>query len=372
MGSISEGAAVDETPKRGKALREGFSTGSCAAAAAKAAATAVLTRAPQTEVTIDLPIGRRVTFAVSACRLVDDRGRCSVIKDAGDDPDCTHGAEIVAEVRLRAEPGIAIEGGEGVARVTKAGLGIEIGKASITRVPLKMITDSVTDALAGAQWPGGAEVLIIVPGGVEMAKKTMNHRLGLVGGISILGTSGIVKPYSTAAYKVSIVNSIDVAVADGLREVVITTGGKSEEFAQRVWALPETAFVQMGDWVGFTLTYCRKRGVAKVDVAGMIGKLSKIADGEFYTHARQSAVNLDGLAAIAESVGAPPAVVERIRAANTAREAQEIVLACGVAGFFDRVAQKVSVNCRRYVEGAFSVETVLTDADGTVLGRAVA
>jgi cobalt-precorrin-5B (C1)-methyltransferase len=363
---------MDAEPKRGKALREGFSTGSCAAAAAKAATTALVTHAPQTEATIDLPIGRRVTFAVNGCQLEDNLARCSVIKDAGDDPDCTHGAEIFAEVRLKAGPGISIDGGEGVARVTKAGLGLEIGKASITRVPITMITDSVTVALASAGWSGGADVVIAVPGGVEMAKKTMNHRLGLVGGISILGTSGIVKPYSTAAYKVSIVNSIDVAVSEGLTEVVITTGGKSEEYAQRIWPLPDTAFVQMGDWVGFTLAYCRKRRLAKVDVAGMIGKLSKIADGEFYTHARQSAVNLGGLAAIAESMGAPPDIVEKIRLGNTAREAQEIVLAYGVQGFFDRVAEKVSTNCRGYVEDAFSVETVITDADGTILGRAVA
>lgn len=363
---------MDGTPKRGKALREGFSTGSCAAAAAKAATTALVTRAPQTEVTIDLPIGRRATFPVNACEIAAEHARCSVIKDAGDDPDCTHGAEIMAEVRLKTEPGIAIDGGEGVARVTKGGLGIEIGKASITRVPMKMIADAVTEALAGAGSSGGAEVVIIVPGGIEMAKKTLNHRLGLLGGISILGTNGIVKPYSTAAYKVSIVNSIDVAVSEGLTEVVITTGGKSEEYAQRVWPLPETAFVQMGDWAGFTLAYCRKRRLAKVNVAGMIGKLSKIADGEFYTHARQSAINLDGLATIAESVGAPPDVVDKIRGGNTAREAQEIVLAHGLSGFFDRVAEKVSVNCRGYVEGAFSVETVITDAEGTILGRAVA
>lgn len=362
-----------DEPKRGKALREGYSTGSCAAAAAKAAAGALLGGTPQTHVTIDLPIGRSATFAVEACEIGKDFARCSVIKDAGDDPDCTHGAEIFAEVRLRDEPGIGIDGGEGVARVTKGGLGIEIGEAAITRVPRRMITESVMAALEAAGHVGGADVVIIVPGGVEMAKKTLNHRLGLVGGISILGTSGIVKPYSTAAYKVSIVNAIDVAVAEGLAEVVITTGGKSEEYAQRTWpTLPETAFVQMGDWVGFTLTYCRKKKLAKVDVAGMIGKLSKVADGEFYTHARQSAVNLEGLAAMAASLGAAPEVVARIRGSNTAREAQEIALAHGVGGFFDRIAQKVSENCRTYVEAAFAVETVLTDADGVVLGRAVA
>ncbi|MBI2881608.1 MAG: cobalt-precorrin-5B (C(1))-methyltransferase, partial [Candidatus Tectomicrobia bacterium] len=226
-----------DEPKRGKSLREGFSTGSCAAAAAKAATLALLTRTPQAEVEIGLPIGRRVTFAVNQCHLEADRGRASVIKDAGDDPDCTHGAEIFAEVSLCDSPGIEIDGGDGVARITKPGLGIEIGRASITRVPLRMITESVSEALALGGNGGGARVLITVPRGEEMAKKTMNARLGIIGGISILGTSGIVKPYSTAAYKVSIVQAIDVAVATGLDEVVITTGGKSEEYAMRVFSL---------------------------------------------------------------------------------------------------------------------------------------
>lgn len=363
---------MGDEPRRGKALREGYSTGACAAAAAKAAAATLLGGMAQVEVTIGLPIGRRVTFAVSACEIGVGVARCSVIKDAGDDPDCTHGAEIVAEVRLRPETGVGLDGGEGVARVTKGGLGIEIGEAAITRVPRRMIAESVQEALDTAGHAGGAGVVISVPGGVEMAKKTLNHRLGLIGGISILGTSGIVKPYSTAAYKVSIVNSIDVAVAEGLAEVVLTTGGKSEEYAQRVWALPEAAFVQMGDWVGFTLGYCRKRKLAKVDVAGMIGKLSKIAEGEFYTHARQSAVNLDSLAALAESLGATAEIAEKIRRGNTAREAQEIVLAHAVDGFFDRIAERVSRNCRDYVEGTFAVETVITDSEGAVLGRALA
>ncbi len=358
-------------PKRGKALREGFSTGSCAAAAAKAAATALVTGRHQAEVEIGLPIGRRVIFAVNHCSLEDGLARCSVIKDAGDDPDCTHGAEIFAEVRLRPEPGVSIDGGEGVARVTRPGLGIEIGLPSITRVPCRMITESVAEALTAGGHQGGAQVLIVVPRGLEMAKKTLNHRLGLIGGISILGTSGIVKPYSTAAYKVSIVNSIDVALAAGLTEVVITTGGKSEEYAQRVWPLPEVAFAQMGDWVGFTLTYCRKKQLKKVNIAGMIGKLSKVAEGEFYTHARKSAVNLDGLATIAAECGAPPEVVGKIRRGNTAREAQEIALAHDVVGFFDRIAERVAANCRAYGGDIYSVEVVLTDADGVILGRAL-
>jgi cobalt-precorrin-5B (C1)-methyltransferase len=357
---------------RGKGQREGFSTGSCASAAAKAATLALVTGNRPDTVEIDLPIGRRVRFTVEQCHLEGDRARASIIKDAGDDPDCTHGAEIFAEVSLREKAGIEIDGGEGVARITKPGLGIEIGRASITRVPLRMITESVSEALALSGDGAGARVLITVPRGEEMAKKTMNARLGIIGGISILGTSGIVRPYSTAAYKVSIVQAIDVAVAAGLDEVVITTGGKSEEYAMRVFPLREEAFVEMGDWVGFTLTYLAKKGMAKVNVAGMIGKLSKVAEGEFYTHARKSPVNLERLAAIAASCGADSETVEAIRRGNTAREAQEIVLAKGVAGFFDAVAGKVAANCRAYGKGSFRVECVLTDADGVILGRALA
>lgn len=358
--------------KRGKGLREGYSTGSCAAAAAKAATLLLLTRTRPDTVEIDLPIGRRAIFRVEQCHLLADRASASIIKDAGDDPDCTHGAEIVAEVSLRGEPGIEIDGGAGVGRITKPGLGIEIGRASITRVPLRMITESVREALALGGYDGGARILITVPHGEDLAKQTMNVRLGIIGGISILGTSGIVRPYSTAAYKVSIVQAIDVATAIGLDELVLTTGGKSEEHAMQCFPLPEEAFVQMGDWVGFTLTYLAKKGVRKVNIAGMIGKLSKVANGEFHTHVSQSAVNLDSLAAIAATCGADAETMEAVRCSNTAREAQEIVLVKGVTGFFDLVAGRAAEQCRVYVKGAFTVECVLSDSDGAVLGRAIA
>lgn len=176
--------------KRGKGLREGYSTGSCAAAAAKAAALLQLTRTAPEAVTINLPIGGRATFRVQQCHLGADWASASIIKDAGDDPDCTHGAEIVAELSLRGEPGIGIEGGAGVGRITKPGLGIAIGQASITRVPRRMISESVGEALALGGY-GGARVLITVPHGEELAKRTMNTRLGIVGGISILGPVGL-------------------------------------------------------------------------------------------------------------------------------------------------------------------------------------
>ncbi len=360
-----------EEPKRGRGLRTGFTTGSCAAAAAKAATLALLSGREVQEVEIGLPAGKRVTFKVDWCLLKGESALCSVIKDAGDDPDCTHGAEICAEVWFTESLEIEVNGGEGVARVTKPGLGMEIGKPSITKVPLKMIRGSVLEALGEKLNGHGAKVLITVPRGEEMAKKTLNARLGLIGGISILGTTGLVIPYSTSAFKTTIVNGIDVARANGCDEIVITTGGDSERFAQRIFSsLPEEAFVQMGDWVGFTLKHALRKGVRKVIIAGMIGKLSKIADGQFHTHARRAAVNLDLLAQVAEGCGANPKLVDRIRSANTAREASDLVQEAGLLSFFDRLSELICLNCRKFIEGGMSVECILMDHEGLVLGRA--
>lgn len=361
-----------EASAKKKGMRTGFTTGACAAAAAKAAVTALLTGDAVREVEIGLPIGQRVRFAVEKSERRPGSALCSVIKDAGDDPDCTHGAEIFAEVWLTDGSGVEIEGGDGVAHVTKAGLGIEIGKASITKVPLKMIAESVREALAGAGRPGGgARVLVTVPRGLEMAKKTMNERLGLIGGISILGKTGIVRPYSTAAFKVSIAQGIDVARAAGLGVVVLTTGGESEKFAMRILSdLSEQAFVQMGDFVGWTLRYCQKAKMPKAIIAGMIGKLSKIADGMMHTHARRGSVNLSMLADLAGESGAPAEIQEKIRGANTAREAQEIAVAARLPGFFDRICQRICQHCSAHTQREVAIEAILTDFEGNVLGRA--
>ncbi len=360
---------ADEAPKRGKGLRTGFSTGSVAAAAAKAAAIVLATGQAPAEVELDLPVGTRARFAVNSCTLEDGAGRASVIKDAGDDPDCTHGAEIFAEVRLLPEAGIRITGGQGIARATKAGVGIEVGSHSITKTPMKQIREAAMAGLGSLLDGQGAEGTIIVPKGEEMAKRTLNHRLGLIGGISILGTTGIVRPYSTAAYKVSIVQAIDVAIRDGCDEIVITTGGSSEKFAQRIFPLPEAAFVQMGDFVGFTLKHLERLKARKVNIVGMIGKLSKIADGVLQTHARHTAVNLDLLATIAGECGGTPELVERVAKANTAREAGDLGIAASLPGFFDRICERICHVARGHVNNAFTAETVLADHEGKLLGR---
>lgn len=367
--------ADDKLPQRRRNLRTGFTTGACATAAAKAATRALLTGAPVEEIAIRLPIGQVVTFRVASCELAGDRAECAVVKDAGDDPDCTHGAHIHAIVTRAAEPGVRLDGGPGVGRVTKPGLGLEVGGPAINPVPRRMILGAVTEA-ADELMPGllereGLNVVIWVPGGEEMARKTLNARLGIVGGISILGTTGIVKPYSTAAYRASIIQAIDVALANGCDHIVLTTGGRSEKYAQALLPdLPEVAFVQMGDFVGASVKYCAKRPVRRVTLCGMMGKFSKIATGVMQTHAAGSAVDMEFLAGVARDVGAVPEVIERVRAANTGRHVAEILIAAGERRVFDRICGLICAQVRRHAGGSFEVAAVLTDFEGAVLGRA--
>ena len=223
-------------PKDLSQLREGFTTGACSAAAAKAAARLLLYGERIEEITSTLPIGREVTFKLNRCEKYDGHAICSVIKDAGDDPDCTDKAELTAKVSFTQTPEISIVGGEGVAMVTKAGLGLEVGRHAINPVPRKNIAEMVQEEIENSPY-SGAHVEIAVPGGEEMAKQTTNERLGLIGGISILGTTGIVKPYSTAAFRASVVQSIDLVKNHGTDVVVLTTGGKSEQYAMELFLL---------------------------------------------------------------------------------------------------------------------------------------
>jgi cobalt-precorrin-5B (C1)-methyltransferase len=356
-------------PRDPKGQREGFTTGTCAAAAAKAATRVLVSGHPLEAIESTLPNGRKHTFALERCERAGARATCSVVKDAGDDPDCTHGAEIVAEVVLRDTPGVELRGGEGVARVTKPGLGLEVGSPAINPVPRRNITEMVEEDLARAKERVGAVVTISVPDGEEMAKHTVNARLGLLGGISILGTTGIVKPYSTAAYKASVVQAIDVARERSVDTLVLTTGGKSEAYAMRLFPeLPEEAFVQVGDFVGVGVRHAARRQARRAIVVAMIGKLSKMADGKMMTHAAGSEVNMDLLAEIAASLGARPEVLAEIRAANTARHVLELAQREGIPGLAGalsaRAAQKLTAHAP-----PLEIHVVLVDFDGKALGR---
>jgi cobalt-precorrin-5B (C1)-methyltransferase len=315
-----------------------------------------------------LPNGRREGFPLERCERRGAGALCSVVKDAGDDPDCTHGAEIVAEVELSSRPGVELRGGEGVARVTKPGLGLDVGGPAINPVPRRNITEMVLEELSGSTF-GGAIVTLSVPGGEVMAQQTINARLGLLGGISILGTSGIVKPYSTAAYKASVVQAIDVARERDIDTLVLTTGGKSEAYAMRLFPdLSEEAFVQVGDFVGVGVKHAARRRARKIVIVGMIGKLSKMADGKVMTHAAGSEVNMDLLSTIAAELGAPCDVVAQIRAANTARHVLELAAREGVSGLAPAICARVVDNLSRHAGGAAGIDAVLVDFDGRVLG----
>ena len=313
-----------------KNLRTGYTTGTCAAAAARAALMYMLGGERVDSVDVLLPRGDHLRVTIKSCGAAQDGIICSVIKDGGDDPDVTHGAEIVVELSQDGKTGeIIIEGGEGVGTVTKPGLGLEVGGPAINPVPRRMIRENLREVAGDLLDKGGLRVTISVPAGRELAPKTDNPRLGILGGISILGTSGIVIPYSTASFAAAIRQNLDVALAMGDDTVVLTTGGRSEDFARNIICLPDHCFVQMGDFSGYAIQQCGKKNLKKAYVVGFVGKLAKMATGVAQTHVKGSKVDMEFLAGIAKECGASQDTIQKIRRANTARHVMEIVLEDG-------------------------------------------
>lgn len=355
---------------RGRALRAGWTTGSCSAAAAKAAATALVTGVVQTQVEIGLPSGQRVEFAVDSCALSDGRAEAVVVKDAGDDPDVTHGAHLTATVVWHDEPGMALEGGVGVGVVTKAGLGLEVGSAAINDTPRRMIAWSVAEAVDVAR--RGVRVTLSVPEGEVMARKTTNARLGILGGISILGTTGIVRPFSTASWRASVVQAVQVMAAQGERTTVLCTGGRTEAGARVMLPdLPEVCFVEVGDFTGAALRAAVAAGVPRVVFVGMAGKLSKLAAGVLMTHYTRSKVDLGLLGEITRAAGGSTKLAAAVDAANTGRHAYELWDSAGllrIAG--DELCARVAEVLARFssemegATGAMDAEVALVDFSG--------
>ncbi|MCL4533582.1 MAG: cobalt-precorrin-5B (C(1))-methyltransferase [Bacteroidetes bacterium] len=373
-GKSDEETEAEETdpPPPDRPLRTGYTTGTCAAAAAKAAAHVLLTRKRAIRIDVPLPTGQRVTLPVGRCEIGPNSVRCSVIKDAGDDPDVTNGAEICVSVGWSESPGIAIKGGEGVGVVTKPGLELPVGSAAINPVPRRMIETAVAEALGPKLDGRGVEVEVTVPAGEAYARKTLNHRLGIVGGISILGTSGIVQPFSAAAYTAVVAQALGVAVAVGCRQVVLTTGRRTERFAQALLGLPEESFIQVGDFMGFALKQAVRREIPKATLFLMIGKLSKLAAGHFQTHVSKSSIDQSYLSQLAAESGVSPDVVDQISQANTARHWAEILQMHGVNWLFNVLCDRAVQQCSKYVDGKMAVECLLTDFDGSLLGRSSA
>jgi cobalt-precorrin-5B (C1)-methyltransferase len=346
---------------RARGLRAGWTTGTCASAAAKAAAIALATGTPPPEVEVALPGGARVAFPVEAV----GPATCVVVKDAGDDPDCTDGARLTASVswRRRGEKAPLLLASSGVGTITLPGLGLPVGAPAINPVPRRMIAAAVAEAVDRP-----VEVSFSVPGGEEMAARTTNARLGIVGGISILGTTGIVRPFSTAAYRASVVQQVDVAAAQGHDHMVLATGSRSERAARRL--LPEVGdlcLVEVGDFTGVCLRRVAQRGMARATFVGMAGKIAKLAAGVMMTHFHRSRVDTAMLAAVAAEAGAPAGVVAAATETETARHFFDACLAAGCVEPLAALCRRAAEACRRHVAGALAVDVFMVDFDGALV-----
>lgn len=359
-----------------RGTRTGFTTGACSAAAARAAVVGLVTGSVPETIECILPNGDTVTFAVQdgVVDVLQRTAHAVVVKDAGDDPDCTDKARLTADVSLLPDQPdhIHITGGSGVGVVTMPGLGLTVGLSAINPMPRRNIEANVRIAAASLLDDVGLSITISVPDGELMAKKTTNARLGILGGISILGTTGIVKPYSTAAYRASVVQGVQVAGTLPHGIVVLTTGGRTEKFVMdELPHLPEAAFVQMGDFLRYAMSAAVKAGLKQVVIGGMVGKLTKIAQGETITHAGRADVSTALLADIAIELGAPPDVCEAIRNAKTARYAGERMDELGLgAAFHTALAQRVIQTLRARYPDSFDLKVLVCDFDGRKIAEA--
>ncbi|MBC8519046.1 MAG: cobalt-precorrin-5B (C(1))-methyltransferase [Gammaproteobacteria bacterium] len=357
-----------------KGSRKGYTTGANSAAAARAAVIGLISGEVPDEVEALLPNGERVLFPVIDGAVTPDSAHAVVVKDAGDDPDVTDKAHMTADVRILESSSGVIEllGGVGVGTVTRPGLGLEVGKAAINPTPRKNIEENIREVGSALLKRAGIEIIISVPDGEERAKRTLNHRLGILGGISILGTTGIVHPYSTAAFRASVIQGIEVAARQGQDTVVLTTGGRTEKFVIRsLPELDESCFVQMGDFLSYALDTVVDQGIAHVVIGGMVGKLTKMAQGETITHANRNAVNTGLLADLAAKLGVEQKICDEIRDADTARFASERMEEIGLtAQFHHALAEKVIATLSGRYPGKFSIKVLVCDFDGNPLAQA--
>ncbi len=359
---------VDESDK--KKLKTGFTTGTSATAASKAALLSIIKQTKIQNIDVKLPKGNFLQIPIHSCKFEKNIAKCSVIKDGGDDPDVTHGAEIIVDLILTEKKNeIEIEGGEGVGIVTKPGLGLEINKPAINPVPKKMIKENLMEVAGKILSNQGIKVTISVPKGKELGPKTDNPRIGILHGISILGTSGIVIPFSTASYAASIRQNLDVAIAMGNDTVVLTTGGRSEDFAKKIIDLPEHCFVQMGDFSGYSIQQCSKKNIKKAYVVGFIGKLAKMAAGVKQTHVKGSKVDMNFLSGLAKSCEANDSIIEKIKKANTARHVSEIIKENQIVGFFEQICEETFKQMKKHSDEKISLDVILFDFDGEILAR---
>jgi cobalt-precorrin-5B (C1)-methyltransferase len=357
--------------ERSSGLRHGWTTGACATAATTAAYTALLTGEFPDPVQIDLPNDKHPSFALAREALGEREAKASIVKDAGDDPDVTHGALVSATVTLgEPDSGVVFRAGEGVGTVTKPGLPLAVGEPAINPVPRRLMRAHVAAVAERFGGTGDVVIEVAVENGAELARKTWNPRLGILGGLSILGTTGVVVPYSCSSWIDSIRRGIDVARATGHTHVAGCTGSTSEKTVQQLYGLPEDALLDMGDFAGAVLKYLRRHPVPRLTVAGGIGKLAKLAEGHLDLHSARSQVSFAALAQLVTEAGGSADLVEHVREANTALDALQQCQAAGLP-----LGDLVAAGARRTAEGVLlgspvAVDVVVIDRAGTVVGRA--
>ncbi len=351
-------------------LRRGWTTGACATAAARAAYQALLTGIFPNPVVIALPRGKKPSFALARGELGADWARAAIIKDAGDDPDITHGALIVVEVAQGAEGGgVVFKAGEGVGTVTLPGLSLAPGEPAINPTPRVMIRQTIEEIAGAFGGSGDVMVTISIPGGAELAKKTMNARLGIVGGLSILGTTGVVIPYSCSSWIHAVQRGVDVARAAGRAHIAACTGSTSEAAVQRLYELPEVALIDMGDFAGGLLKYLRLHPVPRLTIAGGFGKLSKLAAGHLDLHSGRSSVDSVALMSLLREIGAPDEALQAVAGATTAGQ---IMAAAGAWGprLAEQVARRARETALATLAGGVAVDVAVFDRGGVLLGHA--
>lgn len=358
-------------------LRKGWTTGACATAAAMAAYQALLTGAFPDPVRVTLPGGEEPEFQLNQKKLNGTEATASVIKDAGDDPDVTHGAEILVTVSLgkdKGKNGVTFHAGPGVGTVTRPGLALEVGEPAINPGPRTMMETAIRDITriygnGDPASPGSVSVTVSVVDGERLAEKTLNKRLGIEGGLSILGTTGVVIPYSCSSWIHSIHRGVDVARASGLTHIAAATGRTSEAAVQKILGLPDTALIDMGDFAGGLLKYLRKNPVERLTLAGGIGKITKLAQGAVDLHSSKSRVDMEALSNQLSALGADDATAAKARAANTAGEVLDMAQGMGLA-LGDMIARQAREAALATLSGDIAVEVMIFDTQGDKAGHA--
>ncbi len=356
--------------KPGGELRRGWTTGACATAATKAALTALLAGEFPDPVTIRLPKGEEPSFPLAFEAQGDGYASAGVVKDAGDDPDVTNGVTVISTVRpLPPGSGVRFSAGEGVGTVTKPGLPIGPGEPAINPIPREMMCDVVESVCREHGVNADIEIRISIPGGGEIAGRTWNPRLGIVGGLSVLGTTGIVHPFSCAAWIHSIHRGIDVARAEGLGHVLGATGSTSEKAAQALHGLPDGALLDMGDFAGGLLKYLREHPIDRLTIAGGFAKMAKLAQGALDLHSSRSQVDTKFLADLVEQLTSDTSLRPRILDANTALEVLELTRAHGIdlAAAVAEGARRTALRTLR--DAPVEVDVVVTDRSGEILSH---